>query len=141
MAVTCLGCGGDITEDRVRRLLQSEASKHVLPLWSSLFQDALSSSGVNFDVLDLVRSGGKMCRQCFTALERCSRLVDDVKGRIQKAVHAVGSVSQQRGAASSLNALGAFSGVGGGMSRVVGGGMENDDTSTRSPDVVVSVLL
>lgn len=86
MGVLCLCCGEDIAEDRVKRLLQSEASRHVLPLWTTLFQEELSASGISLDVSELAKNGGRVCRKCFTSLERCSKLLKDVKANIQEAV-------------------------------------------------------
>ena len=33
----CFGCGANIQNDRHRRLLQSELSQHVIPLWTHIF--------------------------------------------------------------------------------------------------------
>lgn len=130
MTIICLGCGEDIAEDRVRRLLQSDASKDVLPLWSSHFRDVVNRGGMNVDVSALVKSGGKMCRRCFTAIQRCSKLLNEVKARIQKAANAVcsgaGDVAMDEGVGGVL-AIGARGMLGAG-----------DNTSTKSPDVMVS---
>ena len=88
-APSCLGCGKNIGEDRGKRLLHSESSKHVVPLWSSLFGDELRSRGKNLDVLGLVEhEGGRVCRRCFSALDRCTKLLDTVRAGITKAVDA-----------------------------------------------------
>jgi hypothetical protein len=131
--VTCLCCGGDISGDRVKRLLQSEASKHVIPLWSSLFQEELNGRGIlNIDALGLVRDGGRVCRKCFTVLKRCSRLLNDVKSNIQQAVQSLDTVSQVN--ACSISQSSGLSQVS--IPRVGCSG----DGETNSPDVLVSIF-
>ena len=75
MAIYCLACGKDIANERGRRLLQSESSRNVLPLWSSLFGEEVQGRGVEVDVMDFVRSGRKVCRSCFVALEKCTKFL------------------------------------------------------------------
>ena len=131
MEVICLGCGEDIAKDRVKRLLQSDASQHILPLWSSILQDEFNFIGVNnTDVADLVSNGGKMCRKCFTTLERCSRIEDDLKESARKVARVV---SQQSG--DNVRAMGSADGRTGGRAGRSG---RTVHASTQSPDVTVS---
>ena len=99
MAIYCLACGKDIANERGRRLLQSESSRNVLPLWSSLFGEEVQGRGVEVDVMDFVRSGGKVCRSCFVALEKCTKILEGAKDSMRKAVDVglnVGPGAQQQ---------------------------------------------
>ena len=84
----CLACGKDVENERGRRLLLGESSKHVLPLWSSLFGEEAQGRGVDINTMDFVKSGGKVCRSCFVALERCRIILSNMKACMSKAVDA-----------------------------------------------------
>ena len=51
MADCCLGCGDDTSAARGKRQLQTDASKHVLPLFTDVFNEELAKSGCQDDEL------------------------------------------------------------------------------------------
>ena len=53
----CVGCGEGIKNDRHRRLLQSEVSQHVIPLWMHILE--LEGKGET-NAGQLVRAGERM---------------------------------------------------------------------------------
>ena len=85
MAVICLACG-DALKVKERCLLDSDSSKHVLPVWRFFFEAKLQELGLSeeVDVDGLVRDlvygsgddskAGRVCRTCFSALERYDKL-------------------------------------------------------------------
>ena len=89
MATYCVGCGGDISEARVKRSLYSDASRHVMPLWSKLFDEELANRGMETLAHSLVTSTtGKICRRCFVVFERATKLLNSIKQDVAKAVEA-----------------------------------------------------
>lgn len=125
--MSCLCCGESTTEHRGRRLLLSDSSRTVLPLWSYLFKEELNVRGMSLDPFDLVRSGGKVCRKCFTALERSSKLLAELKDKINQAVQSLGA-SGQDGVSSTSGIIRSSSFL-------------LPTTVTLSPDVTVSSLI
>ena len=74
MSAACLGCGRSLEDVSYRRKLQSEQSKHILPLWMDVFSEILQEGGTT-----LVNAGGNMCRKCFSAYERCTKQIENLK--------------------------------------------------------------
>ena len=68
MVIRCVGCGGDITNAKGKRILCSKASQHVELVWCQLFDEELRRKGRDGDADDLVTIR-KMCRKCFTFFE------------------------------------------------------------------------
>lgn len=99
----------------------------MLPLWSYLFKEELNVRGMSLDPFDLVRSGGKVCRKCFTALERSSKLLAELKDKINQAVQSLGA-SGQDGVSSTSGIIRSSSFL-------------LPTTVTLSPDVTVSSLI
>ena len=96
MAVTevyCLACGIDISSANGNRLLQTEKSRVVVPLWSDLCSEELENRGLFHEelvILDLVyKHNGKMCRKCFSTFNRCVNLIKKLKGPLSKALDIV----------------------------------------------------
>ena len=43
----CLGCGRNITNVKGNRLLRTDSSRHVVPLWTSLMEDEYNALARN----------------------------------------------------------------------------------------------
>ncbi len=93
-AVICLGCGRNIVEDRVKKVLESSANRHVLPLWSYLFQEVVNENRLSLDVRDMVTRDGRLCKKCFCALQHLSKKVTAVKTSMKKVLLAFGASPQ-----------------------------------------------
>ena len=83
----CLGCGCDATTIKGNRLLRTAASRHVVPLWSSLMEEEFRSRGISLPVQLLVDGNGRMCRQCFATFERPFKIWVGIKGGVSKAAN------------------------------------------------------
>ena len=62
--VHCLGCGIDISSSAGNRLLLTEKSRVVVPLWSYLCCEELENQGLVHEqlaILDFVYNSGKTC--------------------------------------------------------------------------------
>lgn len=89
ITVICIGCGSDISDAKGKRLLSSEASQHVKPLWCRIFDETLERKGIQAQACSFVTTiSGRMCRRCFTSFERCTKLIDTLKNDVGKAVEA-----------------------------------------------------
>ena len=87
ITMICIGCGSDISNVKGKRLLSTEASQHVKPLWCKLFDDALEQKGIQAQASPFVTTiEGRMCRRCFTCFERCTKLMDSLRKDVDKAV-------------------------------------------------------
>ena len=80
----CTGCGESVKNDRHRRLLQSEASQQVIPLWIHILN--LEGQREDTKARQLVEAGARMCRKCFTAYERCTKQISLLRNSISKVV-------------------------------------------------------
>ena len=66
----CLGCGTSLPIGSYRRLLCSDATKHVLPVWREVLCAALEIRGVVIDEESVLsEKQGFICRKCFRAFE------------------------------------------------------------------------
>lgn len=70
--------------DRHRRLLQSEVSQSVVPLWKHILN--LEGQNDTSRASELVEVGARMCRKCFTAYERCTKQITSLRKSISKVV-------------------------------------------------------
>ena len=69
-ATFCLGCGTSVPTGSYRRLLCSEATQHVLPVWREILGIVLDRSSVVIDEAALLSENrGFICRKCFRAFE------------------------------------------------------------------------
>jgi len=68
------------------RLLRTDSSRHVVPLWTSLMEEEYRARGKS-DVHLLIERDGKMCRQCFTTFERASKMLESISGSVAKAAN------------------------------------------------------
>ena len=70
-AVHCLGCGTNLTTGTYRRLLCSDATKHVAPSWREIIGIVLERNRLVINEEDLFGDGsrGFVCRKCFRAFE------------------------------------------------------------------------
>ena len=94
MAVICLGCGKDIAGDKIKRVLRSSANRHVLPLWSCLFQEIVEECRLSMDGREMAARGGRLCSKCFSALQQLNRKIAAVKADMRKAMLAFGGSPQ-----------------------------------------------
>ena len=93
----CLGCGNNTKNDRHRRLLQSEQSRHVITLWSYIFN--LEVQNTERETSDrraqsLVDAGGRMCRKCFTAYDKCTQMIVTLRKSIGNIADVIGNESE-----------------------------------------------
>lgn len=65
----------DITGAKGNRLLQTEASHQVVPLWLTIFNEALEGRGRDNDGTAIIRREGRMCRKYYAAYDRCSNIL------------------------------------------------------------------
>ena len=82
-SVPCLGCGQNLEEVSYTRLLKSEASRHIIPLWTYILSQELQGERV-ISGINLVNRGGKICRTCFSAYDRCTKLMDTLRSSISQ---------------------------------------------------------
>ena len=82
--IVCLGCGCNIDNEKGNRLIRTVSSRHVVPLWSSLLEEEISTRGRSLSVQSLVDNDGRMCRQCFNVFERASKLWESLKSNVSK---------------------------------------------------------
>lgn len=80
----CVGCGESVRDDRHRRLLLSDATSHVIPLWTHIVH--LEGKVTEGRAKKLVKAGARMCRKCFTAYERCTKLMSVLQKSIANVV-------------------------------------------------------
>ena len=80
----CTGCGEGVKNDMHRRLLQSEASQQVMPLWIHILN--LEGQREDTKARQLVEAGVRMFRKCFTAYERCTKQISLLRNSISKVV-------------------------------------------------------
>jgi len=85
-----LGCGIDISSSAGNRLLLTEKSHVVVPLWSYLCCKELENRGLVHEqlaILDLVfKNSVKMCQKCFNTYNRCIQLIKKLKNPVLKAL-------------------------------------------------------
>ena len=83
----CLGCGKDVASSAGTRCLGGDKSQHIVPLWISIFGDELQKRGEERErLLQYMTAGGKMCRKCFSAYERCMKIMHTLKQDVAKAL-------------------------------------------------------
>ena len=87
--VHCCGCGCDITGGKGNRLLKSEASQRVVPLWLTTYNEELEVREKDKDGTGAIMREGRLCRKCYAAYERCFNLLKTLKAAVVKAVDAL----------------------------------------------------
>lgn len=95
----CVGCGESVGYDRHRRLLQSEVSQHVVPLWKHILN--LEGQNHTSRARKLVEAGARMGRKCFTAYERCTKQITSLRKSISKVVVLLNDNSESEDSDSS----------------------------------------
>ena len=87
VSVPCFGCGENLAEVSYKRLLKSQASCLVIPLWTYIFSKELQGGEREKEIsgINLVDRGGKMCRKCFSAYDRCTKLMETLRTIFSKA--------------------------------------------------------
>lgn len=85
----CLGCGSDIAgKPADRRALNVSGSAHVATVWKTFIKNVGQQ---DVEDIDNILSGGdshrvpKMCRTCYSAYERYSKLYDTIQENLKKA--------------------------------------------------------
>lgn len=82
--VFCLGCGRK-TSVGDRRLLRSDASSTVLPLWETILDTKLQELGKVADK-QVLKSGGFICRTCYRNFEKYRKLQESLLDSMGKAI-------------------------------------------------------
>ena len=96
--IHCLGCGCK-TSQGDRRVLCSEASRSVLPIWEQILDEKMLEIGKEVDKQALVgekgsKSAGSICRACFRSFERYRKLQAGLLDNMEKAIAAIGIPSE-----------------------------------------------
>ena len=86
----CLGCGCK-TSIGNRRMLGSDASRSILPLWEKVLDVELQRCGKGVDKLTLIGDGHSntsdcVCRTCFRSFEKYGKLEATLAENIRKAI-------------------------------------------------------
>ena len=104
MADLCLGCGDDISAARGKRQLQTDASKHVLPLITHVLNEELKKLGYQDDEFcnRLIRDCGRVCRKCFSTYERCNKLLNGIRENARNAISVILNDSSANACISDL---------------------------------------
>lgn len=90
-SVYCFGCG--ITSRPAdRRALDTPGSEHVVEVWKAFAEDE-----EEFEEL-LSESSAKMCRKCFSAYDRYSKLHDTIKENFKRAAEVLRRAPSSSGA-------------------------------------------
>jgi hypothetical protein len=99
-AISCWGCGKGITHQPTNRynMLSSPCDK-VLAIWKRLASQRFQELNHDVDINKLLvddggRSVGRMCRLCFSALQRLEKLDNSVRENMKKAVECIMSEDQ-----------------------------------------------
>ena len=107
----CLGCGCK-TSIGDRRMLGSDASRSILPLWEKVLDLELQRCGKEVDKITLIgdehlKTSGCICRACFRNFEKYGKLEATLAENIRKAIATMptsdacststGTVRQKRG--------------------------------------------
>ena len=90
----CVGCGQDISNANGRRLLYTDACRHISVIWAPFFDEQLNQRGLlpqASTFLDSrLQSGnsslGRMCRRCFTVFERYGKMLSSIMETVAKAI-------------------------------------------------------
>ena len=85
----CLGCGKDVASSAGTRCLSGDKSQHIVPLWISIFGDELQKRGEREILLQYMTDGRKICRKCFSAYERCTKIMHALKQDVAKALDVI----------------------------------------------------
>ena len=85
--ILCVGCGKDIS-DKVndRRNLCSNASSSVLMTWKDIFMQKVTEQE---DVVQGILEKHRMCRRCFSAIDKLTKLQTSVEDNIKDAIDAL----------------------------------------------------
>ena len=86
--------------------MQSEPSRHVIPLWSYIANLELYKGERDHNdttAMQLIQSGSKMCRRCFNAYEKCTKLINSLRASIAK-VHVADVIGKEAEPDNSKNA-------------------------------------
>ena len=91
--ILCVGCGDNIsnrTSDR--RNLLSDSSKSVVMVWKDIVLKKLRSHGMEAEecstFIQTLQDKHRMCRTCFSAIERFMKLKGSVEKNIEDAINA-----------------------------------------------------
>ena len=77
-----------------KRLLVSDASKHVLPVLKAFFKECIEDQKLRAECInvDIITENGKVCRKCFSALERYKKLRSSIKEGVMEALDTLISI-------------------------------------------------
>ena len=95
METFCLGCGEDLCDkssDR-RRLTTTDAGRHVILSLKPILEKKLrAETSVGIDCDDLVDDIDLMCRSCFSAYERYSKLLTNIEKNLDTVIEKVSTL-------------------------------------------------
>lgn len=90
----CVGCGQDISNANGRRLLYTDACRHVSVIWAPLFDEQLNQRGLLPQASTFLDSRlqsdnsslRRMCWRCFTVFERYGKMLSSIEETVAKAI-------------------------------------------------------
>ena len=129
-SVHCLGCGQNLDQVSYKRLLNTEASCHIIPLWTYISQEP-HKGGRTCSGKGLVNVGGKMCRKCLSAYVRATKLLNILRESLAKAAE----VLYESGSDSDSESCGILAPPSPKRAAIC------SESSSASPDVLANILV
>ena len=105
-AILCLGCGEDVTfKANNRRNLCSDSSTSVFDTWKKMFMEKLTPELQDEYLIPNLVEKHRMCRACFSSIERLSKLRQSVEMNLSDAIDAIlpPPVHRKRQAGNPIN--------------------------------------